>query len=149
MLPGVAARRLSSIYLSSLLLCLGLGLGLGILLGSPNTIVSMHLGPHRTWHLYQMNTPPTTSMPLALHQCPWHCINAPRYPPCIHVSYTYYTYLRKIFCFCAQGTKRILENFIHKKSTKNKVTPPPAFPVDGGFAPALCEKLDQAFVQEM
>ena len=32
MLPGVAPRHLSSIYLSSLLLCLGLGLGLGILL---------------------------------------------------------------------------------------------------------------------
>ena len=37
MLPGVAARRLSSIYLSSSLSCLGLGLGLGILLGSPHT----------------------------------------------------------------------------------------------------------------
>ena len=37
MLPSVAAWCLSSIYLSSLLSCLGLGLGLGILLGSPNT----------------------------------------------------------------------------------------------------------------
>ena len=36
-LPGVAARCLSSIYLSSLLSCLGLGLGLGIFLGSHST----------------------------------------------------------------------------------------------------------------
>ena len=45
MLPGVATRRLSSIYLSSLLSCLGLGLGLGILLGSSNT-GNMH-GTHQ------------------------------------------------------------------------------------------------------
>ena len=37
LLSGVAARRLSSIYPSSLLSCLGLGLGLGTLFGSPNT----------------------------------------------------------------------------------------------------------------